>query len=655
MKRESQHPSNGKLRGLFCVGLASVLAAGLVLNSAAANTTPIQYDVAVTSSSTHTAVLSGGELWFWGTNDQGQFPDSDLVYTAEPVKLLDGVTDAAVEDNRTLVVSENHRLRAYGIEPATGGDYPSDGALLARDAAQVEAGGSFAAYVNTSGSLYTWGKNGSGQLGNGNTDDTRTPVKILDGVKKVSLGNIFGLALTEDGTVYGWGDNSYCQLGYETPEDESTTVTTPVKVAEGVQDISAGYNHACLLKKDGTLWTCGDNTYSQTGVGNSVPYNALAKVLSGVRSISAGDQHNFAVTKDGAVYVWGYGVSGQLGNGSTSRIATPTESKFDYVQVFACDDNTFGISPEGYLFSFGSNNNYRLGKSDGSDSILPMHILDKDMNWVYPEFEEEDLHQAEEKDPASSAPSDDTSDTSSTVSGGTVTPDTSSGGSDVSSTPVEEKPEIVSDPFISGYPDGTFHPRQEINRAEFLTMLIGALRDDYVENANGSSSFSDVPVNAWYGDVVAYAQKNEIVFGRPDGTFGPTEPITRSEASIMTARALGLSTDNVPDAGYTDLVEGSDANKYINALSAEDILSGDGNGLFRPGDKIKRSEAVTVVARACGFRPTDEQKAAFLEAFPESPFEDVPAGDWYYANLLRGVGYVDMPVEEPDTSSAPTE
>ena len=643
MKQKTNHPSGGKLRALFCLGLTAALAAGIALNGTAATVKPVQYDIEVWSSSTHTVALSGGDLYAWGTNEQGQFPGSTLIYSPEPVEVQSKVADAAVSENRTLTVSASGELRTYGIEPSTGRRSSSKGTSLAKDAAQVEASDSFAAYISKTGALYTWGKNDFSQLGNGSTEDSATPVKILDsGVKKVSLGNYFGLALMEDGSVYGWGSNGYLQLGITEHGKPVTIVSEPVKIADGVRDISAGAFHSCLLKQNGSLWTCGDNNFSQTGTGDTEP-TVLQQVMTGVRSVAAGSYHNFVVSNDGAVYAWGYGISGQLGSGVEERWDVPLETELQYVQIFACDDNTFGITPNGSVFSFGNNTNYRLGKSNGADSLLPVRILDQDMNWVYSEKDDDNLPNF--SDTESSGTESSGTESSGTESSGTESGDPSGSGTvggEPSDLPPENvEPEIVTTPFISGYGDGTFRPSKEVTRAEYLRMAVDALCDDFNAETNyGTCSFSDVPLGKWYEKYVAYAERKGFVSGYADGTFHPDEPISRAELSVLTARIMGLDTENVESVGFTDVPAEGWKSAAINALANEGILSGDGNGKFRPNDSLARKEAVVALSRAAGFRPSDAAATAFKNQFKTSPFSDASTSGYYYVYLLRAVGYV---------------
>ncbi len=622
MKQKLHRAHGGKLKGLFCLGLTAVLAAGIALNSAAADAEPVQYDVKVVSTATHTASLSKGDLYLWGNNSQDQFPDSDVRYSPEPLKLMSGVADVAVSVNRTLVVSQNGELRSFGIEPSSGTSAPEGGLLLAKDADQVASSNTFAAYVSKDGALYAWGNNDFYQLGRtGSSSDT--PVCVFEsGVQKVSVGDYFAMALMDDGTVYGWGLNSSLETGYMEDDSPVEYLKTPTKITDNAVDISTGCSHSCILKKNGTLYTCGDNTYGQTGAGGEYLFTPLTSVLSGIRSVSAGSYHNFAVSNDGVVYAWGYGQSGQLGDGTVERSNTPRTTTFDYVQTFACNDNTFGVTEDGSIYSFGNNISYQLGKTNSSDSLSPLRVLDKNMNWVY-----EDSLKNEGQ-------------------GGESGNGTAGTDPDTNETPSE--PEIVSTPFVSGRGDGTFCPDDKVTKAEFLRMLVSALCKDFDSSKNyGTPSFSDVPLDAWYGKYVAYAEQyakqgKKLVNGRGDGTFGPTDPITRAEASLLTAAFLELDTSVAPDAGFTDLSGHRWAEDAINALVADKTLSGDGTQNFHPGRNMTRAEAVTLISRALQFRPTEAEKAEIMESFSDNrPFEDVYASKYYFVYLIRAVGYVE--------------
>jgi len=181
--------------------------------------------------------------------------------------------------------------------------------------------------LKSDGTVWAWGYNGSGQLGDGSTTDRYTPVEVsgLSGVMDIAAGDSHSLALKSDGTVWAWGYNGSGQLG-----DGSTTDRyTPVEVSglSGVMDIAAGDSHSLALKSDGTVWAWGQNEYGQLGDGTTTQRTTpiQASDLSGVVVIAAGSGHSLAMQLDGTVWAWGINVYGERGNGTSFIQNTPLQ------------------------------------------------------------------------------------------------------------------------------------------------------------------------------------------------------------------------------------------------------------------------------------------------------------------------------------------
>jgi alpha-tubulin suppressor-like RCC1 family protein len=176
------------------------------------------------------------------------------------------------------------------------------------------------------GTVWSWGANNVGQLGDGNVSDTPslTPLQVpgLSGITAVSAGGSHNLALRSDGTVWAWGSNSDGELGLGAA---SYPVTTPAKVPNltGMTGIAAGGFFSMALRNDGTVWTCGRNQWGQIGNGSATPTSSVdapyqVDNLNNVTDIAVGGVHCLALRNDGSVWAWGDNVHGQIGNGSTS-------------------------------------------------------------------------------------------------------------------------------------------------------------------------------------------------------------------------------------------------------------------------------------------------------------------------------------------------
>jgi len=197
---------------------------------------------------------------------------------------------------------------------------------------QVAAGGTFALALRSDGTVWAWGSNASGQLGDGNTNYSTTPVQVggLTNVVAVAAGISQSLALRSDGTVWAWGGNQYGELGIGTT---STDQLTPVQVRglTGVTKISAGGLFSLALRSDGTVWAWGDNAQGELGNGTTANSDVPVRVpgLSQVTRIDAGYYCSLAVSTGigGAtpVWTWGGNDAGDLGDGTLTDRHTPEQ------------------------------------------------------------------------------------------------------------------------------------------------------------------------------------------------------------------------------------------------------------------------------------------------------------------------------------------
>ena len=252
------------------------------------------------------------------------------------------------------------------------------------------------------GTVWAWGFNQNGQLGNG-TYTTTSPYGIdtpgtisgLTGVTAIAGGYLYSLALKSDGTVWAWGWNPYGELGNGTYTDSNT----PVQVSgfTGVTAIAGGFEHALALKSDGTVWAWGLQSLGELGngtfgspfgfTGSNTPVQVLgpggAGYLTGVTAIAAVGFHSLALKNDGTVWAWGQNTSGELGNGTTNPSNTPLQvlgpGGVGYLTGVAAiargRGDSLALKSDGTVWAWGRNFAGELGNGTFTDSNMPVQVL----------------------------------------------------------------------------------------------------------------------------------------------------------------------------------------------------------------------------------------------------------------------------------------
>ena len=258
----------------------------------------------------------------------------------------------------------------------TGGGGGTD-VIVNNNDCKLSVGPYFSAMVTEDGSLYTWGKNGFGELGNGTTTNSAIPEKIMENVEAVSVGVNHGAAITEDGSLYTWGCNYWGELGGGT---KINSRPNPEKIMDNVKSVSVGGEDSAAITKDGSLYTWGYNYLGQLGTGG-VSYHECPnpeKIMDNVRSVNIGENTSAAITEDGSLYTWGWNDQGSLGNGSTIRWENATPMKImDNVKLVSVDGlNGAAVTEDGSLYTWGANDYGQLGNGTTTDSAIPVKVMD---------------------------------------------------------------------------------------------------------------------------------------------------------------------------------------------------------------------------------------------------------------------------------------
>jgi alpha-tubulin suppressor-like RCC1 family protein len=307
------------------------------------------------------ALLDNGEVRAWGENGSGQLGDNTQTRRIAPVVVtgpdgagvLAGVRQLSAGWHHSLAVKDDGTVWAWG----RGGDGElGDNTSTSRPAPvqvtgpggvgfltgvrQVAAGLFLSVALKEDGTVWSWGFNSVGQLGDNTVDAHPAPVQVkgpggagfLTGVVKIAVGDMSVFAIKADGTVWAWGQGNSGQLGDNTATHRAAPaqVTGPggVGVFGNAVAVAPGRAFTAALKSDGTVWAWGNNGNGELGTGDNTAQSAPVRVvgmdnsglLAGVRALSAGHYHTVAVFDNGAVASWGQNNYGMLGNGTVGVV-----------------------------------------------------------------------------------------------------------------------------------------------------------------------------------------------------------------------------------------------------------------------------------------------------------------------------------------------
>jgi alpha-tubulin suppressor-like RCC1 family protein len=354
----------------------------------------------------HTVALkSGGTVWAWGYNTYGQLGDGTNTQRTTPVQAhgpgnigyLSGVTAIAASGYHTVALKNDSSVWDWGNN---GAGQLGDGTVTNRNTpvqvsglsgvTAIASGDFHTVALKSDGTAWDWGNNGNGQLGDGTNTQRTTPVQVhgpgdvgfLSGVTAIAGGGSHTVALKSDGTVWDWGLNLYGQLG----DGTTTGRYTPVQVfgLSGFTAIAGGLYHTAALKCDGTVWAWGRNAYGALGDGTTTDRYAAVQVLgsgsigylTGVTAIAAGANHTVALKSDGTVWDWGSNGYGQLGNGTTTTTSTPVQvSGLTGVTAIAAGwGHTVALKSDGTVWAWGRNASGQLGDGTITQRTTPVQV-----------------------------------------------------------------------------------------------------------------------------------------------------------------------------------------------------------------------------------------------------------------------------------------
>lgn len=331
-------------------------------------------------------IKEDGTLWMeqYNLNQQKENATSK----SGPVKITDHATAVIAGLFHNLVIREDNSLWAWGDNEygglGNGTNKKTDSPVKIMDDVSCAAvGWKHSLVVKKDNSLWVWGENDDGQLGDGTDKSKNAPIKIMEDVISVAAGAEHSLALKKDGTLWAWGNNSFGQLGDGTKNE----CLTPIKIMEDVDYISASLDTSFAVKKDGILWGWGKNTYGELGIGslgmldnNSDGMTTPVKIMEDVKMVS-NSSYTLAVKNDGTLWAWGIywpytkNINGTITGSAITVSASPTKI-MDQIAAISYGVNPLVIKEDGTTWDFGIKDESQLQQGITQIKIVPVKITD---------------------------------------------------------------------------------------------------------------------------------------------------------------------------------------------------------------------------------------------------------------------------------------
>ncbi|NJM93298.1 MAG: T9SS type A sorting domain-containing protein [Cytophagales bacterium] len=345
----------------------------------------------------HSAALkSDGSVWVWGSNQFGQLGQNssgdNFLTSPTRVGTDNDWTQVYCGNYYVMALKANGIYYGWGRNNSTlgTGDF-SENTLIPKKSysseiyfTRLSLGYAHSLAIRSDGSLWGWGSNAANVIGQSSEIEfSAVPLQVGsdNNWKEVSAGQNFSFALKADGTLWAWGYNYHGQLGNNSTDDLS--IPTQIGMDNDWIKIFAGIDYCIALKSNGTLWSWGRNHYGQLGHGTDV--SSTVPVQIGTDSdwvqASPGTHYAMAQKADGSLYTWGRNNFSQLGDGTTNDRSNPTRlgTDDDWLIAKANAVAAVAIKADGTLWTWGGDTNGELGNGNASSNVSsPAQIAQQD-------------------------------------------------------------------------------------------------------------------------------------------------------------------------------------------------------------------------------------------------------------------------------------
>lgn len=338
------------------------------------------------------ATKTNNTLWGWGWGDSGSLANNSSFNEYEPF-LMNATSNWSsisagrynsfgVKTDGTLWGTGGNLNGALGINSTILNTTSLVQIGSATNWRQVSASSSFTLATKTDNTLWGWGQNDLYQMGNGTCcSDRLSPGQIgTDTDWKLAIACTsarVGLAIKTNGTLWGWGGNGSGLIGEF--DISSRPYPTQIGTDSNWETLATGAAHALALKTDGTLWAWGEGFNGQTGDNLTPLFFRSSPRQVGTDTwiyIACGFQSSFGIKSDGTLWGWGRNDAGQLGDGTTVERRLPVQigTDSDWVAVAAGYQHGVALKSNGALYTWGTNDFGQLGNGSTSPQVLPTYI-----------------------------------------------------------------------------------------------------------------------------------------------------------------------------------------------------------------------------------------------------------------------------------------
>lgn len=331
-------------------------------------------------------VKSDGTLWAWGDYLTGKTYGTPAAEKANthtmPVRVdaLSAIVAISAGGGHTIVLKKDGTVWVWGFNgwgqlgngAIAGERFPTPGLVSSlSDIKAIAAGDDHSLALKNDGTVWAWGNNWHGQVGDGTDTDKRpsgSQVNGLSNVTAIAAGMAHSLALTKDGSVWAWGYNDDGELGDGTRKDHLTP--TQIPGLSEVKAIAAGFHHSLALKEDGTVWEWGGQEKARR---STKP--RILQGLSRIVAISAGGWYSLALKQDGTVWAWGVIANGEEDDHTMNEVINrPVQIKglTDVIGIAAGMWHSLAIKKDGSVWAWGRNYYGALGDGTETSRRLPV-------------------------------------------------------------------------------------------------------------------------------------------------------------------------------------------------------------------------------------------------------------------------------------------